>query len=375
LNLSNEWEYKQNNPIHWISSIDYNSYDYIDSDKCEKSKNIYNFYVGISDTFPNTPFFNEDWKIEVYENDNKIHSENIFVEKPTKGIAKSHGDVIYFYIDPFTEMTTQGSDYFTLKNTGNVPMNIKVTYHNLEYLIEFTSFTDRIYPSDSANYHISLNSNSWQPQIITDYGEGIGQIPEDMILDDTDAFVSLKSALAVNAPDIRLFVGHSRHELVENLFDIGLSFQYQKNVNMDEGETKDISAYISGDGHLRLSIWTDDTENIRILKIFKNNEELNSPFDIHSTSTSEQKITVRVEAIREKKSGDINYKLEALDGRSHTYKTHVEINPLSGPINDLTGIKSDSGLGSNTLVTMIVVISIFLVLGYMIISQLRSKRR
>ncbi len=371
-----EWIYDQNDANHWTSAVEYNSFTYIDTDKCEKTEKIYNFYVGISDTLPNTPFYKEEWKIEIYENNNKIYSENFYVEKPTKGIAKSHGDIIYFYIDPFTEMTSQGRDYFTLKNTGNVPLDISISYSTLEYLIEFTSFTEKIHPSDSANYHMSLHSNSWQPQLITDIGEGVGKIPEYIIIDDSDAFVFLKSALAVNAPDLRVFVGHSKHELVENLFDIGLSFQYEKNIRMDEGDIKEINAYISGDGQLSISIWTDDTDNIRILDIYKNGEEINSPIDISSTSSTEQKITVKVEAIREKKSGDIKYKLETLDGRSHTYKTHIDINPLSdGSLNDITGIKNDSGFGSNSIITMVVVLSIFMVLGYMIISQLRSKRR
>lgn len=371
-----EWKYKQNSATHWESGVYYNSFSYIDINKSEKIENIYNFYVGIQDTLPNTPFYKEDWKIEIYENNKKIHTENLYIEKPTKGIAKSHGDIIYFYVDPFTEMTSQGRDYFTLKNTGNVPLDISISYSNLEYLLEFTNFADRIHPSDSANYHMSLHSNSWQPQLITDIGEGVGKVPENILLEDSEAFVFLKSALAINTPDIRVFVGHSKHELVENLFDIGLSFQYEKNIRMDEGDIQEINAYISGDGKLSLSIWTDDTENIRILGIYKNNEEINSPFDISSTSSTEQKITVKVEAIREKKSGDIRYKLESLDGRSHTYKTHIDINPLSdGSLNDITGIRNDSGFGSNSVITMVVVLSIFMVLGYMIISQIKSKRR
>ena len=221
-----------------------------------------------------------------------------------------------------------------------------------------------------------LYSNSWQPQLITDQGEGIGKVPDDLILDDSDAFVFLKTAIAVNAPDLRIFVGHSKHELVENLFGTGLSFQYEKNINMDEGDIRDINTYISGDGRLKLSIWSDDTDNVKILKIFRDGEETSSPIDIHSTSSSEEKITVKIEALRERKTANINYKLESLDGRSKTYKTNVVINPLSGKGDkEINSLKSDPGFGSNSLFTLIVVISIFMALGYMIVSQLKNNRR
>ncbi len=372
-----EWMYDQDKSNHWISMIQYNDFNYIDTSKCKKIGSLYSFYIGISDFLPNIPFYKEEWTLDIYENNQKTYSECFYLEKPTKGIAHSHGDVIYFYIDPFNEMDASGNDFFTLKNTGNVPLDISVSYSDLEYLIEYTHFTKRIAPSKSANYHVSLHSGSWPPQLITDMGEGVGKIPEEYIIDDTDAFVYLKSALAIGVPDLRVFVGHNKYELVENLFDIGLSFQYKKSLKMDEGEIKDLDVYISGDGRLNLDIWTDDTDNIRILKILKNGQEINSPFDIYSTSSSEQKITIRVEAIRERKTGDIKYKLETLDGRSQTYSTHIEINALDddSSLKKLAEDKKESSLGANTVVTMIVVISIFLVLGYMIVSQLKHKRR
>ncbi len=371
-----EWRYEHNSNNPWKNVTNYNSSNYTNLDRCKKSDGVYNFCIGISDTLPNTPFYKEEWKIEIYENSKKIHSEYFYLEKPTKAIAHSHGDVIYFYVDPFTEMTAQGNDFFTLKNTGNVPLDISVSYPNLNFLIEFTSFTERITQGNSADYHMSLYSNSWQPQLITDQGEGIGKVPVDLIIDDSDAFVFLKTAIAVNAPDLRVFVGHSKHELVENLFGIGLSFQYEKNINMDEGDIRDINTYISGDGRLKLDISSDNTDNVKILKILRNGKETTVPIDIHSTSSSEEKITVRVEAIRERKSANINYNVESLDGRSKTYKTHVEVNPLSSKgDNEINSVKSESGFGSNSLVTMIVVVSIFMALGYMIVSQLRNKRR
>ena len=127
-NYSNyyEWKYIHDSDNHWESMVEYNNFSYIDVDKCKKSENIYTFCVGISDTLPNTPFYKDEWKMEIYENNDKIYSEYFYLEKPTKGIAKSHGDIIYFYVDPFTEMVAPGTDFFTLKNTGNVPLDVSM---------------------------------------------------------------------------------------------------------------------------------------------------------------------------------------------------------------------------------------------------------
>ena len=70
-----EWRYDYNSPSHWKSMVEYNNFSYIDKEKCDKINSVYKFCIGISDTFPNKPFYKEEWKIEIYENDKKIHSE------------------------------------------------------------------------------------------------------------------------------------------------------------------------------------------------------------------------------------------------------------------------------------------------------------
>ncbi len=369
-----EWTYTENDAEPWKSQINYENYTYIDTSNCDKYKAVYSFKIGIKDILPKEIFSREKWTIKLYSNNQLVYSNNFWLEKATRGLAHSHGDVIYFYADPFTEMTASGNNFFTLKNTGNIPLEIKAEYPNFVDFIEFDSFTEHLSPKKDYNYELTLHSGSWQPQRIVRTGTVSAKVLDKYIVDDTDSMVYLKTAFKLDLPSLNVFVGHSGYELIEDILDTGLSFQYKKNVEMYEGEIIDLNAYISGDGTINLDIWTNDSRNIRILKIIKNGKEISSPFDITSTSTEEQKIVVRVEAIREGKSGDIHYDFKTNTGKTKSFQTHITISEPYEEIEE-TSKKSKASFGSNNIITGVVVISIISVIIYMFISQIRHKRR
>lgn len=375
-NASNyyEWTYTENNPEPWQSQVIYNNYTYIDSSKCEKNGAIYSFYVGVRNTLPKDIFSREQWNIKIYSNNDLVYSDFFWLERATYGLARSRGDNIHFNVDPFTEMQSYGSDYFTFRNTGNVPLKINARYPDFLDFVEFINFESHMSPKKNYNFELLVNSGSWQPQRIIREGTISAEVPGDYIIDDDDAMVYLKTAFKLDLPVLRVFVGHSGYEL-EDILDTGLTFQYKKNVQMYEGEIIDLNAYVSGDGTINLDIWTNDTKNIRILKIFKNDVEITSPFDIISTSTEEQHIVVRVEAIREGQTGDINYDFKTDTGRRANYQTRIIIGPPQEPEKDDSSEKTHLTFGSNTLITGIVVISVLAAIIYMFFSQIKHKRR
>lgn len=376
-NASNyyEWHYKEKNVNHWESQVYYDNYTYIDTSKCEKDKEVYSFYIGIRDTLSKEIFSREKWTIEVYSNNEIVYDNVFWLEKATRGLAHSHGDIINFYVDPFVEMDAEGRDYFTLKNTGNIPLVLTASYPDFVDFIEFKSFTEHLPPGKSEDYELLVHSGSWQPQRIDRQGTVSAKVLDKYIIDDVNSMVYLKTAFKLDLPLVKVFVGHNGYELIEDILDTGLSFQYKKNVKMYEGQILDLNAYISGDGSINLDIWTDDTKNIRILKILKNNEKISSPFDIFSTSDAEQKIVIRVEAIREGKSGDINYDFKTNTGKTRSFKTHITITEPEEKIDESSKEKSKLSFGSNNVITAVVVLSILAVIAYMFISQIKHKRR
>jgi hypothetical protein len=360
-----EWRYIGNDPIQWQDLIKYNDYSYIKSENCKKTNNQYSFYIGISNYLPNIPYYRENWTLEIYSNEEEVHVENIFVEVATSGLANSHGGTIIFNVDPFTEMDSSGSDYFILKNTGNVPLDISINYPKFNDFMEFTKYTETIPVSERADYHLLVHSKSWQPQRISDEGEGYGGIPNDLIIDDFKAMVILQTQLGITIPVLYVIVGHSQYELVE-IKDAGISFQYQRNVAMHEGEIEDLQVFISGNGEAILDIWSDE-KNVSIQKIITKNGQATSPLTITSTDTEEYIVTITVEAIRENQIGKIFYNLDT-GGNSQTFTTTIEVGPPI-PINEQLVNYSTSSM-------MFVVIGVIVVvIIYIAISQLKYKRR
>ena len=140
-------------------------------------------------------------------------------------------------------------------------------------------------------------------------------------------------------------------------------FQYEKNLEMNEGEIREIAVYISGSGVATLDIWSDE-KNITILKISSKNQE-GTPQTVISTDTSEYVVTVKIEAIRENKIGYLYYELET-DGETQTFITQINV-----------GSPSSGEQASNTvpIMAIIVIVCIFLVIGYMISTHMKHRRR
>jgi hypothetical protein len=162
---------------------------------------------------------------------------------------------------------------------------------------------------------------------------------------------------------LEVYVGHSNYTIQE-LSGTNIVFQYEEELEMNEGQIKDINVYISGEGSLTLDILSDE-ENVQILKVSSKDQE-GTPLTITSTNTSEYTVTIRVEALKENKVGIIYYSLK-VDDEIQTFSTHITIGP---PIS-----KQETSGGNIPITTIIVVLCVILLIVYMIYTQIRHRRR
>lgn len=364
-----QWKYLPAESNPWQSNIEY-AEDTIDPLRCTSESNTISFYVGIPDHLPNEIFYNERWTIELSTSEKTLFTDTFYLEKPTRGFAKSHGDRLHFSVDPFTEKATKASDYLILKNTGNVPLNITIDFKALDDLLTYTESNDQIPAHNQQNYRLLLDAQSWKPQRIQQRGSAIAKVSDYYLLDEevSGTAVSLQTALVIDVPTINIFVGHNNYELTTLDESTGLSFQYQKSVSMSEGETKTLNTYISGEGTATVSIQTND--NLSVIELKRNDQSAQNPFIISSTNAKEQMISLTVKALSENRDGRITYNIETSEGIK-TFTTYVNVGPPTAP-------DQPAPIGATSPVTIIVLLVLIIAAGYMLYNHLihgRSQRR
>ena len=356
------WKYDKNSETPWKDIMEYDGREYINNERCLISNNNYIFCVGIKDTFPSVPYYHENWTLEIYKDEDSVYSENVVAEKPTVALAKTHGDILQLNVDPFTEMDASGDDFFIVENKGNIPLHLTIDYGTYNDIIEATGSDTTISPYSTSAHKVTLHSESWQPGILEIPGGISGSVPSSFVI--TTAIITFETSVEINAPDLRIFVGHSSYRIRERILGTGISFQHIEELEMSEGEIEDITAYVSGNGILTLDL---RVENLRILKVSSENTEVDTPIAITSTNTSEKAITIRVEALRENNVAYIYYDLE-IEGQIMTYETKINVGP---PSSQPGGTISDT----MPIMAIIVILCIIVVIGYMISAHMKHKRR
>ncbi len=314
--------------------------------------------------------YNEEWTLEILCDETVVYLDSFYLEKPTRGFAKIHGDFISFLVDPFTDMQAEASDYITLKNTGNIPLNITVKYNQLDDLLTYTDTSTQIPANGKQNYRLILNSMEWKPQRIQQKGTATASVSSYYLLDQevSGTAISLQTALVIDVPTINIFVGHNNYELTTLDSNTGFSFQYQRQISMYEGETKTIHAYLSGEGTATISIDTND--NISMIQLTRNNQQTEIPFTVISTDSEEQIISLKIKALSENSDGTITYTVETEDD-IQTFTTNINVGPPATA-------QQPTPIGTTSAVTLVVLLALILVAGYMLYNHLvhsRSERR
>lgn len=357
-----EWKYNANNQV-WTDENEYGGNSYINDMNCQKTSNTYSFYVGVADTLSSITDQNENWTLDIYKDGGMLYSEKVVLEKPIIGPAKYHADVIKFYVEPFTELDVEGDDYFIVENVGNVPLEINIDYKTFNDLFEVTNSSKKLSPYGTFNLYFTLHSESWKPGILKISGTNavIASIPSYLTV--ITAPITFNVSQIINAANLEVYVGHSNY-IIQELPGTNIVFQYEKELEMNEGQIRDINVYISGEGNVTLDIRGDE-ENLQILKVTSEDKE-GSPLTITSTNTSENTVTIRVEALKENKVGIITYNL-MVDGEIQTFSTKISIGP---PLSQQE--TSGVNLPSTAIVVALCIIFVIVYISY---TQIRHKRR
>ena len=364
-----QWKYTPLTLDSWQKTTTYGK-ETINPNYCQTTENSITFCIGIPDYLPEEIFYNQAWTLRLSTTDKTIFDTSFYLEKPTRGFAKSHGDRLSFAVDPFTEMQSKASDYLILKNTGNVPLNITLDFDVLDNLLTYTESSKQIPAHSQQNYKLILNAPSWKPQRISQRGSASALVSNYYLLGKnvSGTAISLQTAFTIDVPTINIFVGHNSYKLITLDKSTGFTFQYQKQISMYEGETKTLTTYLSGEGTATVSIQTNN--NISLLKLTRNNKLAQSPFTVISTNAEEQVISLQIKALSENRHGKINYIIETDEG-TKTFTSTVKVKPPA-PTEEPTPI------GATSPVTIIVLLALIIAAGYMLYNHLihgRSERR
>lgn len=356
-----EWSYQDNDPINWEDLSGY-SVRYIKQDHCLRKETVYVFCIGIKDMLPNVVDYFENWTLEISHEGSVIHSERMVVEKPKTGISLAKPSSILFHVEPFTITDAQGDTFFKIGNKGNIPL--RVSFDQEKYPeVSVIDIDKKFLPNETKTHYVIVHSKSWPPGFKKTDIQITGLYDQSYFI-DTNATVTLQTSFIIDMPQLVVYVGHSDYEIVE-IQGTGIVFQYLEKLTMSEGEIRDITAYVSGNGAVTLEIWADE-QNLSALKIYDGTTEAYSPLSFTSTNTSERTIVVTVKALSERTTGVLSYRITG-NGVTKTYTTQITIGPPATP---------DQETGSPaSIMQIVVVIIILLVVIYMIVSYMRNRKR
>lgn len=356
-----EWIYDKNNPDTWedLSGYDIN---YLQQTRCIAKDTVYVFCIGIMDMLPNVVDYYENWTLEVSHVGSLIHTERVVVEKPKTGISLAKPSSILFRVQPFTIEDAQGDNFFKIGNKGNIPL--RVSFDEEKYPdVDIIDIDKKFLPNETKTHYVIVHSKSWPPGFKrTDIQ--ITCLYDQFYFIDTNATVTLQTSFIIDVPQLIVYVGHSDYE-IEEIQGTGIVFQYLEKLTMSEGEIRDITSYVSGNGEVTMEIWADE-QNLSVVEIYDGSTEIRSPLSFTSTNMSERTIIVTVKALSERTMGILTYRITA-NGVTKTYTTQITIGPPSTP-NQETGSPA-------SIMQIVVVIIVLLVVIYMIVSYVRNKKR
>jgi hypothetical protein len=356
-----EWRYDRNNAPFWDDISGY-SIKYIKQDLCINRNTVYSFCIGIKDMLPNIVDYYENWTIEVSRDGTTIYSQGIVLEKAKTGISISKPSSILFRVDPFTSMDAQGDTFFKIGNVGNIPF--QVDFDQEKYSdVEITDIDIKFLPDETITHYVIVHSKNWPPGFKKMNIQLIGSYPQSYFV-DTNATVTLYTSFVIDVPQLVIYVGHSNYQ-IEEIDGTDIIFQYLEKLNMYEGEIRDITAYVSGNGAVTVEVQADE-KNISALTLYDGATETRSPLSFLSTNTSERNIVVTVKALSEGKTGVLTY-LVTCNGVTKTYTTKISIGPPAAP-------DKESGSPASFM-QIVVVLVILLVVIYMIVSYIKNRTR
>jgi len=345
-----KWEYTQGG---W-NDIQHN-FKYMEKNYCTHEMELYSFFIGV-DQYAETG----NWTMELSVNDEKLISKKVYVGKAITSLSLKSIPVT-IRAEPFTEDYYTSEEGFTVENDGNVPLKLSVDYKNYRDILSTINFNEILKPGQTAKYSILLNSrSSWEPGELS-IKAGDASVNADVlyIIPPKKAVNLIESNLSLGLPII-IEIGHIGYRL-ESLGG-EITFQYPRSVDIYYDEVIEIFVYISGNGDVTINI---NTANLKILNVISDGLEVELPFTIVSTNTSEYPIAIRVKGVRVNTTGYIYYDLETA-GEHNSFSTTINV----GTYRPVEKSEYDIAL----IIEIIIISCIVIVITYMLYSQLKHKK-
>jgi len=351
-----KWEYNNGN---WNEVTEYGgtTYSYIDTTNCKKTGDTYSFYVGI-----NQDTTTGNWTLEITANNIRIYNTTIFVEQKLFSPGVSTPNDFGLQAGPFTEtnISSQPNDlYVSLENNGNIPLAVNISYSQYQDRVTLTNLENILHPlSKTKNYVTVHTDNIWRS----------GRIYIDATATLTGLYIIPTGTVALTEElertfTILLLVGHGNYKLYESATS-DITFQHEEQLTAEYGEIKNLITYIGGSGYLNVTVHAP--QNATLLQVTYNNEAISDmPFLVSSANATEQTIITQIHFTQENTAAHIIYELE-IEGEKQTFTTTVIVAPQP---------PTEERPADTTLIMIIIAICITAVIGYMIYSRMKYKRR
>ncbi|HEC82157.1 MAG TPA: hypothetical protein ENI42_07045 [Thermoplasmatales archaeon] len=311
---TNYYAWRYETPDNWFPLHNYSVDSYLNESLCSHYGSTYMFCVGVNQEAIPTGEEQVNWTLQITSKGEEVFSQKVVIEKPETGIEPKTGTLV-FHVEPFT--VTNLSSSFGIHNIGNTPVKVRVTYNKLMDRIK-TSNQNINLPLNATSLHeVTIITKKWPPgRVIIE-----GTSTASSLYWFPYAGITYTPSVQIPIPQIYIYVGHSNYEL-EEIKNSDITFQYKKNIEMNYGETKNITAYVCGNGNITFSI---SSINLSIIKTWFD-EEIKDPtnFTVSSTNTSEHLLKIQIKAEQFNATGYITYRL-IVNGQTKTYTTIVRI--------------------------------------------------
>ena len=349
-----EWEYNDDASANWKDKL-YGTY--IRNTNCSQTNNFYSFYIGIDQDAAAG-----NWILEIIADNIEIHNTTIFVEQKIFSPGVSYPRDFGLQAEPFTELniSSEPNDlYLSLENNGNIPLAISISYSQYQNRVTLTNLENILHPfSKTRNYVTVHTDNMWRSEKI--------QINATVTLTGFYSILTGTVALTEKLEEtftIPILVGHSNYIIYESP-TTDITFQYEETIDAEYDEIKNLITYIGGSGDVNITVYTP--QNATLLKVTYNDEVVSDmPFLVHSTNTSEQPIITQIHFTQENTTAFITYEIE-INGEKQTFTTQITVGPKPS---------QKEKPADTTLIMIIIGVCIIVVIGYMIYSHIKYRRR
>ena len=343
----------------WVDNL----YDYYMKPESDVFGNTYCFYVAIdSQAKPGT------WRWIVEVDGSEEYNTPMLVEAPVAGISMS-APTFYPRIFPYGEgnynswnsAEPNNSTNLWTKNIGNVPLDLVISYDNLNSLFSTTNGTGTFLPGEERDHYVEFQAQSWSPRKFTVKGL-IHGTPQLVMTPDTISCIVAPQTTY----DVVVTVARQGFEIFQ--MD-GVTVQYKKFYPSKYKEELFLDMYLTGNKSVYLS---GDTTDLTLNFIRFQEEEHTDPILMSLSDDVEQFVRANItcsESPAENQASilayaDFNLELED-ESDTGSFRTTVVVASIPSGGDDPPILEPN-------VVILIVIIAVFGVIGLVLFRAQRG---